>query len=411
MKRLSILFFTLLIAGAGFAQQGDYLNAYNLYNDYLQSGGDDDEALEEALEYINKAVGDDASADKPKWWFYHGQINQALFIDTSTTMKYPNALMEASNSFMKALSIEDTRFRQEKECEQALDANARLLYNISTQVYNQQAYEQAYNYAKKFDEVYTFMEEKGIKNQLDKFRPDAVFVMAYSAAQQEDYEEAKKLLNELIEMNYDNANVYKVLSNLQLQDGDSEKALETLDKAIERYPENLSLLIDQLNIYITTGEETKAIDKMEKAVELDPTRADLYYALGQAYAKADMEKEAIETYKTAIETAKKSPDKKSANDILFKVYNNLGALYYNKGIEINKYITENSLDLSEEEYNKKIEERDGLYAEALPFFQGGYEINPDDCGIIRALKEIYAKMGEYGKSKEMKTELTEKCGG
>jgi len=165
---------------------------------------------------------------------------------------------------------------------------------------------------------------------------------------------------------------------------------------------------------------------------VEPGNVQLYYALGSAYdnvaaqAKEQMDalkeersdpeeiaqlneelkaniENAVATYKKAIEV----------DPTFFDIYNNLGAVYYNQAVELNKQMNEITGFSSAEQkkYEALEKERNGLYETALPFFEKAYELQPDAIEILNALKEIYAKMGNYEKSGEMKDKINQLKGG
>ena len=138
---------------------------------------------------------------------------------------------------------------------------------------------------------------------------------------------------------------------------------------------------------------------MEKAIELEPDNAQLYYAKGAAYGHLKDPDNARLAYEKAIEVDPKHYD----------AYNNLGAIFYNKAIELNLQMNELGFISSadQKKYGELETQRDDLYNKALPYFEKAYEIKNDQVEIIQALKEIYAKMGNYDKSNEMKARIEE----
>jgi len=63
----------------------------------------------------------------------------------------------------------------------------------------------------------------------------------------------------------------------------------------------------------------------------------------------------------------------------------------------------NDLGIDEDDKYAKLQtESIELFKQALPFFEQGHGINATDRNTIIALKEIYAKMGDFDKSKAMK---------
>ncbi|HQU40485.1 MAG TPA: tetratricopeptide repeat protein, partial [Chitinophagales bacterium] len=106
--------------------------------------------------------------------------------------------------------------------------------------------------------------------------------------------------------------------------------------------------------------------------------------------------EAVGAYRKAIDI----------NPGNFDNYLNLGALYYNTAIEINKKMINLPLD-ADKEYAELESRRNELYKEALPYFEKALEIDPENIPTMQALKEIYAKTNNFEKMKEIKAKLGE----
>jgi len=91
---------------------------------------------------------------------------------------------------------------------------------------------------------------------------------------------------------------------------------------------------------------------------------------------------------------------------LFDANYSLGALYYNKAVEITEKMNALPVDKMDE-YNKLKEERDKWLKKALPYLEKAHKLKPNDLNTVAALREIYMRLGDTEKSKQMK-ELYEK---
>jgi len=68
----------------------------------------------------------------------------------------------------------------------------------------------------------------------------------------------------------------------------------------------------------------------------------------------------------------------------------------------------NNLGLNEtRKYNALKDKQKEVFGESLEYFEKSYEMKPDDMDIVRALMEVYRKVGDYQKSMDMKTILDE----
>ncbi|GIV32668.1 MAG: hypothetical protein KatS3mg031_0203 [Chitinophagales bacterium] len=394
MKKLCFawLFSFLLFTSTAIAQSNKYQTAYFKVEEYKASEFKDTDALLGALEAINETVKNESAAQKPKTWYYKGLINHLIYENEAIASQHPDALFEASQGYQKALSITEKKFPEAEICKSNLYNLALQIQNKGAQLYNAGDYDNAYRHFMEVRAIKKFLDGIGYEKKLDD--ADATYNSVLCLWRLNKKEEAKKMLHELIDINYDSPAIYQILASFYAEDGNHTEALKVLEKGIKRYPENVNLLIDELNIYIKEGRETEAISKLEKAAELDPNNAQIYYVLGAAYDKAGKKEQAEAAYKKCIEL---DPENYSA-------YNNLGAIYYNEGIEINKEMMENT-KLTDKQYKELTAKRNDLYRKAMPYFEKAYQIKSDDLGIIQALKEVYAKLEMYDLSKKMKGEL------
>ncbi|HXH19883.1 MAG TPA: tetratricopeptide repeat protein [Chitinophagales bacterium] len=393
MKSYQLFAVMLVLTTSIFAQANKFQTAWAQVEEYKNSEFKNTDALLEALEAINETVKNETQSTKSKVWYYKGLINHLIYENESISSQHPHALFDASEAYQKALTVEVGKKPYEPE-------NTKSnLYNLTGQLQNRGA--QLYN-MNDFDNAYKcFLEVRSIKKFLDGIAyekkvddSDATFNAALCLYKLEKKEEAKKLFQELIDRNYDSPAIYQLYAGLYSDEKNDAEALEILAKGMERYPDNLGLIIDELNIYIRQGREEESITKLEKAAKLDSTNAQIYYALGAAYDKLNNKEKAEQAY---LKSVTLDPQNHSA-------YNNLGAMYYNQGIAINKEMMDNP-KLTEKQYNEMQEQRNELYRKSLPYFEKARQIKPDDLAILQALKEVYAKLEMYEKSKEIKEQM------
>jgi tetratricopeptide (TPR) repeat protein len=78
-----------------------------------------------------------------------------------------------------------------------------------------------------------------------------------------------------------------------------------------------------------------------------------------------------------------------------------GLVYIDRANEITEQM--NNLGLNEtRKYNALKDKQKGVFEESLQYFEKSYEMNPNDMDIVRALMEVYRKVGDYQKSMDMK---------
>jgi len=205
------------------------------------------------------------------------------------------------------------------------------------------------------------------------------------------YPEAKEGYNELIEMGYNNPTIYSDLSSIYKEEGDLVKAKEVLQKGINKYPNEATILFAKINILLEESKYEEVVASLEEAIKLAPENYTLYFVQGQSYEQMKELDKAEAAYTKAIEL---NPD---YSDALF----NLGALHYNKAVEI--YAEANDLPLdAADEYKEKTESAKKYFLDAQPFFERALVLLPDDLNLINSLKQIYQKTNQLDKLTELK---------
>jgi len=151
------------------------------------------------------------------------------------------------------------------------------------------------------------------------------------------------------------------------------------------------MIIDELNELLGSGKTTEAMSLIEEAIQLDPENASLHFALGSA-------KEGMKDFNSAKASYQKALD---IDPDYFDALYNLGAMPYNKAADLTKQMADLGLD-EQAKYDQLVAESKSYFSEALPYFEKAHKMNPNDTNTLIALKEIYAKTGDFEKSNEMK---------
>lgn len=400
MKNLFTLLCFVALSTGLMAQSANVIGAFNNYNTYEQSQGTDKKALKDAYDFIKKAEIHESTKDDAKTWYYSAYISLLMNEDLDIKKEYPDVIYEATKALRNVVTIGEAsgqkRPRFMEEAQDKLGITTVILYNRA--VDNGQAGNdgEAYKAFKETYEVSTFMKEHGFadKNRLPEVK-EAKYYTAMYASRLGKTEEAQKLFDELINEGYNSANLYQGLAMMQKNAGKTDEAVATLQKGMKAFPNELALVIDMINIYLESGRETDAIDAMLKAIELDPQNHQLYFVTGVAYAKIKNTDKALEYYNKALEI---KPDYSDA-------YNNIGAVYLDLANEqINKMGEPNVSDADYKKYDTKRLEYLGL---ALPALEKANEMNPGNLETMDVLRTLYAKLGNYEKSNEMKKKIAE----
>jgi len=261
--------------------------------------------------------------------------------------------------------------------------------NKGAQLYNMNDYDNAYRCFMEVRSVKKFFDGVPYEKKLDD--SDATFNAALCLFKLKRKDEAKTMFQELIDRSYDSPTIYQILASCYTDEGNDAKAIEIIGKGTEKYPGEVSLIIDELNIYIKQGKVGEHIAKLEKAANMDSSNAQIWYALAVAYDELKNAEKAEAAYLKAVV---KDPNH-------YNAYNNLGALFYNQGVQLNKEMMDDT-KLTEKQYSDLQTKRNDLYKKALPYFEKAFCIKQDEKAIQQALKEVYAKLEMYEKSKEVK---------
>jgi Flp pilus assembly protein TadD len=181
------------------------------------------------------------------------------------------------------------------------------------------------------------------------------------------------------------ANVYNAMD-------DSEGYLAVVKKGRMAYPEDADLIVYELNYYLRNGQFEEAENNLKLAIEKEPMNKQLHFSLGVVYDNLGQTDKAAIAYEEAIEI---DPD-------YFDAVYNLGALYFNQGVEMNNAANEIE---DNKKYEAKKAEAKASFVEALPYLEKAHELDPKDLGAMQSLKTLYASIGQTDKYKEIKAKM------
>ncbi|MBT4882017.1 MAG: tetratricopeptide repeat protein, partial [Flavobacteriales bacterium] len=92
------------------------------------------------------------------------------------------------------------------------------------------------------------------------------------------------------------------------------------------------------------------------------------------------------------------------NPTAFGANYNLGALYFNSGVETNNKANGTSNNTV---YAKLKKQADAAFAKALPYLETAHELDTEDKNTLLSLKQLYYLNNDYAKSEEMKKLIAE----
>ncbi|CAG1000213.1 MAG: tetratricopeptide repeat protein [Bacteroidetes bacterium] len=419
-KAIAICSVVALSTGV-FAQKAKVVSAYNYLNAYER--GKKCSELKNGKEAIDAASENDQTRSEAKTWYYRGNIYFAISEDKNCKSLDSDALNKAFDSYSKALkyNIQDPAYHNldiENNQEDAVKFFQALMnkntkmddpaytadiigvrFPIMSNRFLNQGVEQYQG--KDFEKSYeSFGKSVALAQMGGRIDTLGIYYAAISAEKSNKKKEAKELYIVLTTLKYhgdnDGPKIYAYLSQLYKEEGDKEKANEIIKQGRVRYPNDKGLIIEELDYYLQSGKNQEALTNLNLAIEKDPNNHLLHYAQGTILDKMGENDKAEASYKKAIEL---SPEYFDANY-------NLGAMYFNKGVEWNNKA--NDLPLNEkkkyQEYSKNAEDQ---FKNALPYLEKAHEINPADVDVAKPLLKIYQMTNATDKYKALK----EKIGG
>jgi predicted aspartyl protease len=147
-----------------------------------------------------------------------------------------------------------------------------------------------------------------------------------------------------------------------------------------------------LNYYLNTEKYDEAKNNLMLAIEKEPDNKQLHFSLGVVNEKLGNAEEAVKAYENAIYI---DPD-------YFDAVYNLGAFYYNYGVEMNNEANEIE---DQKKYEKKRNEAKRFFFTSIPYLESAFLLDPSDKGCVQSLMQTYALLNENKKYQEAKNIL------
>ena len=283
--KFSALVFCIAISVLGtakvHAQSAEVVNAFN----YLKFN-----ELDKAKTAIDKAILNEKTSILPKTWYYRGLVHFSIDTNKKFSPQYPDAAEVALASFKKASEL-DTKKTYEKEIKNYSAILNGQFFNKGIVAYS----------AKDFPKAISYFNKVLAANPNDT---SALFNTALAADRGENKEVAKNSYIKLIDMNFDEVEIFRSLANIYKGEKDTASALKVIEKGRMRYSENIPLIIDELNVYLAKGKSSEIISKLEIATQKDPANKTLFFAQGVAYDNMKNTEKAESAYKKALEIDK-----------------------------------------------------------------------------------------------------------
>lgn len=373
MKR--ILFLLFIAAGlSASAQSSKVVSAYNALKD-AEFG--------KAAEYIDAATLNEKTMGSEKTWRYRGDIyKQIALSDEDFGISKDVAIQTALASYEKAIEL-DTKERWIQENTLGRNQCRNIMVNMGIEAYNEK------EYGKSRDLFIGGAEAAERAGFIDTL---AIYNAGLAAEQIQDYTTALAQYNKAAETGYLGAQMYIYMANVYTAMDDTEGYLEVIKAGRIAYPEDADLIVYELNYYLRNGQFEEAENNLKLAIEKEPMNKQLHFSLGVVYDNLGQTDKAAIAYQDAI----------NIDPEYFDAVYNLGALYFNDGVEMNN--AANDIE-DNKKYEAKKAEAKASFVKALPFLEKAHELDPKDLGAMQSLKTLYASIGETEKYKEIKTKM------
>lgn len=373
MKRILVLFTLCLAAASTFAQNAKRVSAYN----YMKDG----EFLK-AKEPIDEAITDEKTGVDDKTWRYRGQIYTGLAQNDYAEVDKAEAIKTAISSFEKAMEL-DEKEKWKQENLSGLAQAQNLAVNLGIQAYNEADYKNAAS---------LFLVGEEAAANLGVVDTMALYNAGLAAEQAGDFEMAIDQYKKATEIDYLGAKMYLYMANLYQKQEDDEGYLAIIQEGRAAYPEDSDLIVYELNYYLKNQKFDEAKNNLLLAIEKEPNNKQLYFSLGVVYQELGNTEEAVNAYKKAIEM----------DSEYFDAVYNLGAFYFNEGVEMNNEANEIE---DNEAYEAKRAEAKEEFKKGLPHLEKAHMLDPSDLGAMASLQQLYALLQMTEKYQEMKAKL------
>ncbi len=394
MNKITLLLFCTFITICSVAQKHNVTSAAITFKQFK---GDNTEKLEEAKNFIDQAYNTESTSNDPKMWNYRAPIYLEIAQKHSELDK--DAVLKATEAYLKCLQADHKgriivrKWTSKEDVLSGLVQCSYKLFNQAIEEYNAGQYKRAIKLYNAIFDVIPHDEEDQLKRG-NITKETILYNSFFASNKMKDNKKSKELLQQLIDINFNEPAIYIHMSNIYIAEDNTDKAIEYLAMGREMFEEDQSLINTEINLYIQLNRTVELIEKLGKAIVLDPENDLLYFNRGTIYDQEGNIVKAEADYKAAIEL----------NPSSFSTNYNLGALYFNYGVKLKDEASNTSLDLKYKTLTKQATEN---FAKALPYMEDAFNLNKEDKNTIISLKQLYALKGDYDKSSKMKKLLAE----
>lgn len=399
MKKAIFTALLVAITSIALAQSHNITSAAILLQQYNSEKDISVQALKikEAKDFIDQAFVNESTSNDPKMWNYRAPIYLQIALKEPSLDE--DAILKATEAHIKSLQKDEKgrvivrKWTTEEDILAGLIQCGYKLFNVAIDKYNAKDYTGALKYYNAIFDIIPLDAEDQLKRG-NITKETILYNSFFASSKMKDNATSKKLLQQLIDINFNEPAIYIHMSNVYLEDKNTDKALEYLKLGRNMFEGDQSLINTEINLYIQLGRTSELIEKLGEAIALDSENDLLYFNRGTIYDQEGDFVNAEKDYKASL----------AINPDAFGTNYNLGALYFNAGVAINNKANDTS---SNKIFEKLKKEAEASFAKALPFLETAYELNGEDKNTLLSLKQLYYLSGDYKKSEEMKKQIEE----
>ena len=399
MKKAIFTALLVAITSIALAQSHNITSAAILLQQYNSEKDISVQALKikEAKDFIDQAFVNESTSNDPKMWNYRAPIYLQIALKEPSLDE--DAILKATEAHIKSLQKDEKgrvivrKWTTEEDILAGLIQCGYKLFNLAIDKYNAKDYTGALKYYNAIFDIIPLDAEDQLKRG-NITKETILYNSFFASSKMKDNATSKKLLQQLIDINFNEPAIYIHMSNVFLEDKNTDKALEYLKLGRDMFEGDQSLINTEINLYIQLGRTSELIEKLGEAIALDGENDLLYFNRGTIYDQEGDFVNAEKDYKASL----------AINPDAFGTNYNLGALYFNAGVAINNKANDTS---NNKQFEKLKKEAEASFAKALPFLETAYELNGEDKNTLLSLKQLYYLSGDYKKSEEMKKQIEE----
>ena len=399
MKKAIFTALLVAITSIALAQSHNITSAAILLQQYNSEKDISVQALKikEAKDFIDQAFVNESTSNDPKMWNYRAPIYLQIALKEPSLDE--DAILKATEAHIKCLQKDEKgriivrKWTTEEDILAGLIQCGYKLFNLAIDKYNAKDYTGALKYYNAIFDIIPLDAEDQLKRG-NITKETILYNSFFASSKMKDNATSKKLLQQLIDINFNEPAIYIHMSNVYLEDKNTDKALEYLKLGRNMFEGDQSLINTEINLYIQLGRTSELIEKLGEAIALDSENDLLYFNRGTIYDQEGDFVNAEKDYKASL----------AINPDAFGTNYNLGALYFNAGVAINNKANDTS---NNKQFEKLKKEAEASFAKALPFLETAYELNGEDKNTLLSLKQLYYLNGDYKKSEEMKKQIEE----